>query len=708
MTIRILLVDDDVMLLQALPEAIRLRMPDVEVDTAESAPAAILRLTQIDYDAVVTDIKMPGIDGLGLLDRIRELRPDVPTLLITGHGEHDLTVRALRGGAYDFIQKPIERDYFIASLQRAIDMRQLRRKIDEQQQALQAHASQLENVVEERTRDLRFLADASRALVASLDLRGTLDQLTRFVVPVIADGCIVDLADDDGVFHEAAVFHADDKKQGLLTDLRRRYPPHHVPGHPAARVFRSGQPEVAETITDEEWALRARDDEHLRLLLSMDVGSRIVIPLTARARTIGVITFLRRRGRPGFTAGDLPLLEDLARRAALAVDNARLYDREHRIAETFQRAFLPTELPEVPGIVLSAAYTPGSLETEIGGDWYDAFRLPDGRLVVSVGDVAGKGLQAAVKMSQVRQAIRATMFQSSSPSEPLEVAHQVLSLDEAPVMTTAVVGVIDSRSGMLTYATAGHAGPIFATSDGDVTFLPSTGIPLGSPLWRSPLERQVPLHPGAMLVLYTDGLVEHSKDIVGGELALYAAVRSAVTGAKDQPAKAIQDQVLEGHRHPDDVAVMAVQLTPQPAPQIDMTLPATPENFRSIVAALDDLARHLGFDEEAAFALKVAVGEAVSNVIEHAYPGGRGSLHVTAVRDEGTLSIRVRDKGRWRTWRPEGRGRGLQIMRALAGDVEIDTSAAGTTLSITLPLPGHAVPANGEIQQHNSNGGSLP
>ncbi|HEY3248657.1 MAG TPA: SpoIIE family protein phosphatase [bacterium] len=705
---RILLVDDDTMLLRALPEAIRLRIEGVVVDTAESAALALQRLAAADYDAVVTDIKMPGIDGLGLLARIREIRPDVPTLLITGHGEHDLTVQALRGGAYDFIQKPIERDYFIASLQRAIDTRRLRRTIEGQQRALQAHTSQLEQVVEERTRDLRFLADASRALVASLDLHGTLDHLTRFVVPGMADGCIVDLADDDGIFRDVALFHTDEAQHALLAELRRRYPPDRVPGHPAARVFRSGESEVAEEITDEEWALRARDDEHLRLLLAINIGSRIVIPLTARARTTGVITFLRNRGRAGFTVADLPLLEDLTRRAALAVDNARLYDREHRIAETFQRAFLPTELPDVPGLDLSAAYTPGSLETEIGGDWYDAFRLPDGRLILSVGDVAGKGLQAAVKMSQVRQAIRATMFQSPSPTEPLEVAHRVLCLDDTPHMTTAVVGVIDPAAGTLTYATAGHAGPIVATPDGDVTFLPSTGIALGSPLWRSPVARKVNLGPGTLLVLYTDGLVEHNKDIVGGELALYGAVRSAVGNATEPLAKAIQDHVLGGRKNPDDVAVLAVRLTAQPATHLELTVPATPENFRSVVAAVDDLTRRLEFDEETAFAVKVAVGEAVTNVIEHAYADGHGDVHVTAEQTEDELSIKVRDTGRWRTWRPEGRGRGLQIMRALAHDVQIDTSSAGTTLSITMPLPGHDLTREGDTVQENLNGGDVP
>jgi PAS domain S-box-containing protein len=143
---RILLVDDDAALLDALPKALRLRMNGVKIDTADSGVDALERVRQIDYDAIVSDIKMPGLDGLALLHEIRELRPKTPTLMITGHGERDLAVQALRGGAYDFVQKPIDRDYFVASLERAIQLRRLDRQVEEQQLALERHARVLEHV----------------------------------------------------------------------------------------------------------------------------------------------------------------------------------------------------------------------------------------------------------------------------------------------------------------------------------------------------------------------------------------------------------------------------------------------------------------------------------------------------------------------------------------------------------------------------------
>src|ERR1051325_4404850 len=152
--VRILIVDDDVALLSALPEAVRLRMEDVVVDTSESAAGALRRIAAANYDAVVADIKMPGMDGLALLAEIRALRADMPTLLMTGHGQRALVVQALRGGAFDFIEKPIDRDHFVASLRRAIQVGELARQVEAQRAALAEHARELEKSVEERTREL--------------------------------------------------------------------------------------------------------------------------------------------------------------------------------------------------------------------------------------------------------------------------------------------------------------------------------------------------------------------------------------------------------------------------------------------------------------------------------------------------------------------------------------------------------------------------
>ncbi|HLI87608.1 MAG TPA: hybrid sensor histidine kinase/response regulator [Ktedonobacteraceae bacterium] len=184
----VLIVDDDPALLQALPQAIALRLQNIRVDTADSAQAALERIRANDYDAIVSDIKMPGMDGLALLAKVHELRPETPTLLITGHGDHNLAIQALRGGAYDFIQKPIDRDYFVAALSRAVQTHQLRLRVAEQQRALEQHARSLEVAVQERTRELveanaakdEFLSMASHELKTPLSsLKGMTQLLHR-------------------------------------------------------------------------------------------------------------------------------------------------------------------------------------------------------------------------------------------------------------------------------------------------------------------------------------------------------------------------------------------------------------------------------------------------------------------------------------------------------------------------------------------------
>lgn len=182
---QILIVDDDTALLQALSQMLSLRVIEMKVDTSDSASRALEQIQEYDYDAIVSDIKMPGMDGLTLLAKIQELRPDTPTLLITGHGEYNLAIQALRGGAYDYIQKPIDRDDFVASLHRAIQTRQLRRQVKDLLLALELHALSLERLVQQRTGELikanetkdKFLSMASNELKAPLNGLKSMAQL---------------------------------------------------------------------------------------------------------------------------------------------------------------------------------------------------------------------------------------------------------------------------------------------------------------------------------------------------------------------------------------------------------------------------------------------------------------------------------------------------------------------------------------------------
>jgi signal transduction histidine kinase len=196
----ILIVDDDPALLEALSEMLRLRMDEIEVDRAESAAVALELIAKTDYEAIVSDIKMPGMDGLALLARIRQLRPDTPTLLITGHGQHDLAVQALRGGAYDFIQKPIDREYFVASLSRALHMRRLHRQVEVQRHALERHALELKETVDQRTQELREANHAKDEFLALLA-----HELRNPLAPILnAVGLITTCQGDEDVLHQSA------------------------------------------------------------------------------------------------------------------------------------------------------------------------------------------------------------------------------------------------------------------------------------------------------------------------------------------------------------------------------------------------------------------------------------------------------------------------------------------------------------------------
>jgi len=178
-TSQILIVDDDAALLQALPQVVDLRMKHVQVETTDSANQALSLIKEHDYDTIVSDVKMPGMDGIELLTHVKEIRPDTPVVLITGHGDHGLAIQALRGGAYDYILKPIDRDAFVAALQRAIQTRQLRRKVLEQQLALALHAKSLERLVEKRTNEL-VTANATKdkfLTIVSQELKSPLSNL---------------------------------------------------------------------------------------------------------------------------------------------------------------------------------------------------------------------------------------------------------------------------------------------------------------------------------------------------------------------------------------------------------------------------------------------------------------------------------------------------------------------------------------------------
>jgi PAS domain S-box-containing protein len=410
-------------------------------------------------------------------------------------------------------------------------------------------------------------------------------------------------------------------------------------------------------------------------------------PIVHGDDVFGVIELLRRKT----LQRDEDLIEMMATvgsQIGQFLDRAELYERAHRIAEMLQQAFLPASLPEIPGVRVHAAYVPGTVESEIGGDWYDVFRLPDGRVAISVGDVVGHGLQAAVIMGQVRQSIRAAALEGHAPSTVLVRASSVLRLTyEVEGMATAVFGVFDPMACAFTYAAAGHPAPVLATPDDKIEMLATGSLPLGAQIPRPREDVTLTLPAGSLLLLYTDGLVEANKDVVAGETALIDAVRAELRARSADPARAILDRMLGGNRPADDIAILALSLDPAPVEEFDLSVPAAPQSLPQVRQALRRLIRALGVDADREMALQVAVGEAMNNAIEHAYGTTAGAIDVRVRSDGSALVVEIVDHGRWRPPRAEGRGHGLALMRSLAEAVEIDSRPSGTTVRLSIPLP---------------------
>ncbi|MFF7162032.1 PP2C family protein-serine/threonine phosphatase [Streptomyces sp. NPDC008086] len=325
---------------------------------------------------------------------------------------------------------------------------------------------------------LTFLADASAALTASLNHEAIVRLLPALLVPRYARTVDVWLFDD-------------------VDDALRGGP------HPAAAVLaaRRGRPQYA---ADHPGGLPGVDDQPPS---AIDPGRPLLcIPLLSRRASQGVLTLSPPDER--WDADDAVMLIELTRRASIALENARRFERNRDIAETLQRALL-TELPTTPGLTLAARYLPATRGLNIGGDWYDAFRQPDGSLITVVGDVTGHGLHAAVMMSQLRTALRAYAVDGSSPGELLTRLHVFLHRLRLDLYATAVIARFHPDDPTLTWAAAGHPPPVLRTPDGQVHTLDAKpGAMLGIPLKQEIRDHTVPLPPGSTLALYTDGLVE--------------------------------------------------------------------------------------------------------------------------------------------------------------------------------------------------------
>ncbi|MEU5770883.1 SpoIIE family protein phosphatase [Streptomyces asoensis] len=410
-------------------------------------------------------------------------------------------------------------------------------------------------------RRFALLAEAGTRIGTTLDLRQTSEEIVRMLVPQLADSADVQLLEEVLAPDESTA-----ATRGVVRRMAALFPDPSAPtarlmpgmtsriarGSLYERVIADGRPtdlyrsDVPALVTD------PRADE-LRAYL-MGLGSARLIPLVARGKVLGAVVVTRLRSREPFDEQDSVLIDELAARAALNIDNALMYTRQRAAALTLQRSLTNSALPAVPGLELTGRYLPAS-EHDVGGDWFDVIALPEDRTGLVIGDVMGHGVHAAALMGQLRTAVRALARHDVDPARLLRSLDTVVADMGEDQMATCVYAVHDPASGGCLVARAGHPPPAVVPPGGPPAFLDgSPGTPLGTGGRQFRTER-IPLPPGSVLVLYTDGLIEtRAGDLDQGLDRLARALRSPGRPLADL-CDGVLGQMLP-HPAQDDVAVL--------------------------------------------------------------------------------------------------------------------------------------------------------
>ncbi|GAA4948187.1 SpoIIE family protein phosphatase [Actinoplanes utahensis] len=382
---------------------------------------------------------------------------------------------------------------------------------------------------------------------------------------------------------------------------------------------------------------------------------------------------------------DPAVLTQLARLIGLRLANARLYESEHRIASTLQHSLLPQTLPRVPGAIVAGRYVPGSSEARVGGDWYDVIVGPDGELLLVIGDVVGKGVQAAAGMGQLRNALRAYLLEGFDCGTALSRLNRLVdTLGRRQFATVLCVG-FDPRTRRVRFSSAGHPSPVLCPPGELGTFLYDTalGPPIGALGAVTYPTRETWLAAGTRLLLYTDGLIEDRRQGIDEGLAeLIVDVAKPTEHVDDL----LDDLLAKASRRTrrDDIALVALEVT-EPR-EFVLRLPAEPDRLTVLRRRLEDFLAAHGVLEADAFDLIMAVSEAAANAIEHPVDPAEPVITVTASRQPDAVLVTVRDTGSWRpATEPGFRGRGLALIGALT-ELSVHRSPEGTEVTLRRPL----------------------
>ena len=422
----------------------------------------------------------------------------------------------------------------------------------------------------ERQRDralerLSMLDAIGAALTETLDVDEALSRLADLLVPSLADLVSIDLRDSGEVQGARAVVTvaADPAKAAALVLAEEVLPRRHNPGSAVHQVLH-GSALVHLVVTPEHLAGLVGSSGQLELYLQIDMRHAVVVPLVARGRVFGAISLIRTGPDAApFTDGDRALAQDVGRRAGLMVDNAAQYTAQRSVAEQLQRSLLP-DLPLVPGLVLGAAYEPSSTAAMVGGDWYDAFVLPDGGVGLVIGDVMGHDIAAAAAMGQLRSVLRTCAADGDPPALVLDRLDRLVSSFAMADLATVVYARIDHRAdgtALLTWANAGHPPPLVLAPDGTTSFLDEgRSVMIGAPSGESRGQAERVLAPGSTLLLFTDGLVERRGCDLDDQLDGLARTASGLAG--DGPDALCRRLLATVRRDADtdDAAAIAVTL----------------------------------------------------------------------------------------------------------------------------------------------------
>jgi PAS domain S-box-containing protein len=406
----------------------------------------------------------------------------------------------------------------------------------------------------------RVLAESGAILASSLDYQETLRNVANVAVPALADWCVVDLVGPEDQRERLVAAHVDPAKQALAARLRTFEPEGVARDTPLERVLRTGRSELYAVVTDEQLVAGARGEEHLRLLRELAMVSVVMVPMRVAARTIGVMTLATAESRRHLSQDDLELAEQLARRAAVAVEHARLHTTLAEVVETVQESLRPEELPEIPQWEAASLYRPADSEQriDVGGDFFELFE-GDGGWFAIIGDVTGRGIAAASLTPLMRHGARIASRLESSPAAILRRLDEALrDYSRGALCTALCLRLHDDR---VVISSAGHP-PALLVGGGRIVEAPCTGPLLGAfsdADWR---DETLPVSPQQLLFLYTDGVIETAGRDERFGVARLRALLADRRGSSPETVIADLDHALEafrGARRRDDVAALVLR-----------------------------------------------------------------------------------------------------------------------------------------------------